>query len=109
MDFTLTDEDVQLMLAEIQRFCQRSIGPLVERPERLISTEQLQQLTMQAIEIGLINLEPESAAGLWENLDAQWGRKFSSTALLEVSGAMMPSGLPVPKVSGVLEAFFAWS
>ena len=32
-----------------------------------------------------------------------------STALLELSGAMMPSGVPVPNFSGVFDAFFAWS
>jgi alkylation response protein AidB-like acyl-CoA dehydrogenase len=85
MESVLTDEDLQLMLAEIRRFCQRSIAPLVERPERLISAEQLQQLTRQATEIGVINLEPEAAAGIWENLDANWGRQLSSTALFEIA------------------------
>ena len=32
-----------------------------------------------------------------------------STALLELSGAMMPSAMPVPNFSGCLEAFLAWS
>ena len=32
-----------------------------------------------------------------------------STALFELSGAMMPSGVPLPNSSGVLEAFLAWS
>ena len=32
-----------------------------------------------------------------------------SVALLEDSGAMIPSGVPVPNFSGCLDAFFAWS
>ncbi len=85
MEPVLTDDDLQLMLAEIRRFCHRSIAPLVERPEQLISTEQLQRLTRQATEIGVINLEREAAAGIWENLDEAWGRQLSSTALYEIA------------------------
>lgn len=85
MESLLTDDDLQLMLAEIRRFCQRSIAPLVERPERVISAEQLRELTRQATEIGVINLESETAVGIWENLDEDWGRLLSSTALVEIA------------------------
>ena len=81
MEVELTDDDIQLMLTEIGHFCQRSIQPLVERPENLIQAEQLTQLTEQAAEIGLINLGVDPGAGLWEDLQCEgWGR-FSSNAL----------------------------
>jgi hypothetical protein len=85
MAIELAVEDVGLMVAEIQRFCQRSIQPLVERPERPLAAEQLDQLTDQAVEIGLLNFEAEAGAGLWENLDSPWGVSLSTTMLQRVA------------------------
>jgi hypothetical protein len=81
MQVGLADDDIQLMLTEIRRFCQRAIQPLVERPEHVLPAPELDRLTHQAREIGLVNLETEAGAGLWEDTqDAGWV-KFSGNAL----------------------------
>jgi hypothetical protein len=87
MAIELADDDLQLMVSEIQRFCQRSIGPLVERPARAIEPQELDRLTDEATAIGLLNFEAEPGAGLWENLDSSWGTQLSSTALQSVAQA----------------------
>ena len=85
MVIELADDDLQLMVSEIQRFCERAISPLAERPERTINAEELDRLTGEATAIGLLNFEAEPGAGLWENLDSSWGTQLSSTALQSVA------------------------
>ena len=81
METELAEDDIPLMLREIQRFCRKSIQPLVERPEKIIEAEQLAQLTGQAREIGLINPSVEPGTGLWENPECDAWVRLSSTAL----------------------------
>jgi alkylation response protein AidB-like acyl-CoA dehydrogenase len=85
MDNELTDDDVRLLLAEVQRFCHKSIQPLVERPERLIDAGELAQLTELASAIGLLNLGAEPGAGLWEATGGVGWLKFSSAALRQIA------------------------
>ncbi len=84
METELTEDDIPLMLAEIRRFCQKSVGPLVERPERTIEAGQLVRLTEQAWEIGLINPGVEPGTGLWEDPECDGWVRLSSGALCGV-------------------------
>ncbi len=84
MDNELTDDDIRLLLAEVQRFCHKSIQPLVERPERVLDAGQLAQLTELASEIGLLNLGPAPGTGLWEETGGVGWLKFSSAALRQI-------------------------
>ena len=85
MDNELTDDDIRLLLAEVQRFCHKSIQPLVERPERVLDAGQLAQLTELASEIGLLNFGVEPGAGLWEETGGVGWLKFSSAALRQIA------------------------
>jgi alkylation response protein AidB-like acyl-CoA dehydrogenase len=87
MSTELTANDFELMLAEIRRFCQRSVRPLVERPEQPIEPEKLDRLTDEAVEVGLLNFDAEPAVALWENLDTDWGVRLSTTALGTIARA----------------------
>ena len=86
----LTQDDAKLMLAEVARFCQRSIRPIaersrLERPAHTLTTDELARLTRQATEIGLVNLSDAPAFGLWENIDNGHGVPFSIRALRRVA------------------------
>ncbi|MBN1851514.1 MAG: acyl-CoA/acyl-ACP dehydrogenase, partial [Pirellulales bacterium] len=85
MDIELSKDDIALMLAEIRRFCQQSIRPLVQRPESILENRQLDRLTRQAQEIGLINLGLEPGTGLWENPEIPGWIQFSTGALQSVA------------------------
>lgn len=85
MDNQLTDEDIRLLLTEVQRFCQKSIQPLVERPEQVLDAAQLAQLTALADEIGLLNRGAEAGAGLWDDSGGVGWLKFSSAALRQIA------------------------
>jgi len=85
MDTELSDDDVRLLLAEVQRFCHKSIEPLVARAELVIVAGQLAQLTSLASQIGLLNLGAEPGAGLWEDTGGVGWLKFSSAALRRIA------------------------
>jgi butyryl-CoA dehydrogenase len=54
----LSTEEVSVVLDTVDRFRKREIGPLVERPERVMTGEEMEQVCKRAIEAGL---------GLWED------------------------------------------
>jgi len=85
MDAGLSDDDIRLLLAEVQRFCHKSIEPLVERPDVVLDAGQLAPLTALASEMGLLNLNAESGAGLWEDTGGAGWLQFSSAALRRIA------------------------
>ncbi|NLF68385.1 MAG: hypothetical protein GX575_04940 [Candidatus Anammoximicrobium sp.] len=85
MDHELSDDDIRVLLAEVQRFCHKSIEPLGERPDGVIAAGQLTQLTGLASQFGLLNLGAEPGAGLWEGTGGVGWLKFSSAALRQIA------------------------
>ena len=77
----ITDDDFALLVAEVQRFCERTVRPLCAARGDSLSTQQVEALQRQAAEIGLLNFEPEPALGLWEMHERARGRWFSLAAL----------------------------
>lgn len=86
MDRKLGDDDLRLLLAEVQRFCRKSVQPLVARPERPLEAAQLSRLTRLATEFGLLNPGCEAGAGLWEESGGNGWTRFSSAALRQIAG-----------------------
>lgn len=82
-----TDGDLRLLLAEVQRFRQKSVQPLVARPEQTLDAVQLARLTQQATEFGLLNPTPETGAGLWEDTGGTGWVRFGSAALRSIAQA----------------------
>lgn len=85
MDHELSDDDLRLLLAEVQRFCRKSVQPLVARPERPLDAAQLSRLTQLATEFGLLNPGREAGAGLWEDSGGSGWTRFSSAALRQIA------------------------
>jgi hypothetical protein len=86
-DGAITEGDLRLLLAEVQRFCQKSVQPLVARPEQTIGAAQLAGLTRQATEFGLLNPGPEAGSGIWEDTGGSGWVRFSSGALRMIAQA----------------------
>jgi acyl-CoA dehydrogenase len=87
MDHGLSDDDLRLLLAEVQRFCHKSLQPLVARPEQTIDAAQLTRLTNLATDFGLLNCSVEAGAGLWEDSGGSGWVRFSSAALRRLAQA----------------------
>jgi hypothetical protein len=87
MDHGLSDDDLRLLLAEVQRFCHKSLQPLMARPERTIDAAQLTRLTNLATDFGLLSCGAEAGAGLWEDTGGSGWVRFSSTALRHLAQA----------------------
>lgn len=87
MDHGLSADDLRLLLAEVQRFCHKSLQPLVARPERTIDAVQLTKLTNRATDFGLLNCSEEAGAGLWEDSGGSGWVRFSSAALRHIAQA----------------------
>ena len=85
MDHGLSDDDLRLLLAEVQRFCHKSLQPLVARPERTIDAAQLTRLTDLATDFGLLNPGKETGAGIWEDTGGSGWVRFSSAALRQIA------------------------
>jgi len=81
MDRGMSDDDLRLLLAEVQRFCRKSLQPLVARPERTLDAGQLSKLSELATEFGLLNPSAEAGAGIWEDSGGSGWTRFSSGAL----------------------------
>ena len=86
METQLEQQDVDLMVKEIRRFCQQQLAPKVERPEVPLSQEQLQQVTQEAIELGFLNSSNlEEGFGLWSAPQQALGMELSVGLLLEMA------------------------
>lgn len=83
----LTEADLRLLLAEVQRFRQKAVQPLVARPEQTLDAVQLARLTQQAMEFGLLNPTPDAGAGLWEDTGGTGWLRFGSAALRSIAQA----------------------
>jgi alkylation response protein AidB-like acyl-CoA dehydrogenase len=60
-------DDIQALLAEVSRFCQR-VAPLAERPELAPTPAGLERLARAAGDAGLLDDEDDAGAGLWSEL-----------------------------------------
>ncbi len=87
MNHGLSNDDLRLLLAEVQRFCHKSLQPLVARPERTIDAAQLTRLTNVAADFGLLSDGVEAGAGLWEDTGGAGWVRFSSAALRHLAQA----------------------
>ena len=87
MNHELTDDDLRLLLAEVQRFCLKSVQPLVARPEQTVDAAALAGLTRQATELGLLNPGSETGAAIWEETAGVGWIRFSLAALERIAQA----------------------
>jgi hypothetical protein len=87
MDHGLSDDDLRLLLAEVQRFCHKSLQPLMARPERTIDAAALARVTNLATDFGLLNVGAETGSGIWEDTGGSGWVRFSSAALRQIAQA----------------------
>lgn len=71
------------LLAQVWRFAEQRIAPLVQQPEEPISAERLADVTRQAAALGLLDPEPDQVA-LWTS--APGIVEFSAAALRVLAG-----------------------
>jgi hypothetical protein len=89
MDSLLTQEDVQTVLGEVQRFARGVISVNVERPEHPLPRRSLEALVSEAAEAGFIPEAGEEPTGLWVDLDDPLGPTLSARTI-ETLAAVNP-------------------
>lgn len=89
MDSLLTQEDVQTVLGEVQRFARGVIAVNVERPEHPLPRRSLEALVSEAAEAGFIPEAGEEPTGLWVDLDDPLGPTLSARTI-ETLAAVNP-------------------
>jgi hypothetical protein len=80
-----SNEDLEAILGSVQRFCESSVQPACERPERPMTPAQLSALRIEAESIGLLNASPEPAFGLWEHAEDSSARLLSVRMLSQIA------------------------
>jgi len=80
-----SESESELVARTVDLFCQRSLGPLCARAELTMSEADLLRLTVQAEQVGILNVEQEPGLGLWENADDEAGRVASVTTLGKIA------------------------
>jgi len=79
---------IETMLEEAGRFAHEVVAPLVEHPEQVLPAAQLEALTGQAAEVGLLPAGPEDD-GLWGQAEGRTGFSLDALRLLaEVNGGV---------------------
>lgn len=81
------DDESAAALATVERFCSRSIAPLFERPERVVSQEGLDQLAAAAREAGIVagSAGEDGGLGLWESPTDVGLRQLSIATLIRIA------------------------
>ncbi len=63
----LAEDDFELMLREMDRFCRSRLAHCIEYPESPITTEALTQATCDLEDLGLLSLNDANGMGLWQD------------------------------------------
>ncbi len=80
-------DDTQLFLAEVAQFSQERIASQATRPEHPLDPQTLQQLSIEALDLGLLpQIEGEGFA-LWEHTESQGAMAFNIGFLQTVAQA----------------------
>lgn len=78
---SLPTGDIETMLKEAGRFAHEVLAPLVEHPEQILPMTQVETLTGQAVEAGLLPAGPEGD-GLWGKAEGRTGFSLDALRLL---------------------------
>jgi len=79
------ESESELISHTLDLFCQRSLRPLCAHPERPMSDGDLERLTAQAEQLGILNVEPEPGLGLWDSAEEEAGRVASVATLTKIA------------------------
>src|SRR5208337_1348889 len=75
---SIDQEDVITLLHEVGSFVQGRVATTTMRPEPLLDNAELEQLTIEALELGLLPAAAdEGGFGLWEGCDLAQERAFN--------------------------------
>lgn len=81
-------EDLKHLLAEVGRFAAERIAGATQRPESPMRPDMLEQLTHEAIELGVLSLSPDGdGLGLWEHGDDAHAMAFNIGTLRHLGRA----------------------
>lgn len=83
---TIDLQDVQQLLAEVDRFARQRIHSATARPESPLAPAELEQLTQEATDLGILPLfGSEPGWGLWEQLHSAHAQLFNTGLLRQVA------------------------
>jgi acyl-CoA dehydrogenase len=77
----LNQEDIQIILSTVKYYKENQMDPLLQRPEVVLSNDQLSSLIKQGIEAGIISTDMEKGFGLWESVEEPFGLQASLNIL----------------------------
>lgn len=84
----IDQEDLKQLLAEVERFAAERIALVTQRPESPVPLDMLEQLSHEAIDIGILSLSPDGDGfGLWEHSDHVHAMAFNIGALRHLGHA----------------------
>ncbi len=81
-------EDLKHLLTEVERFAAERIADATQRPESPLQAEMLEQLALEAIDLGILSLSPGGDGfGLWEHSDHAHAMAFNIGTLRHLGRA----------------------
>lgn len=87
MSNLLAPEDVAAIDQTLRRFVATAVAPAAARPELPMPAERLRALTAEAVDLGLLNLDPDPGVGLWEQPGDTTARELSLRCLQRLAAA----------------------
>lgn len=78
----IDQDDLNHLLAEVDRFAAERVAGVTHRPETPVDTSMLEQLTQEAVALGMLPLSGgEEGFGIWEHCDQAEAMAFNIGAL----------------------------
>jgi hypothetical protein len=84
---SIDPDDVGPLLEEVSSFAKARIGGAVTRPEEPLPIAELENLTREALELGMLPTGGEAGFGLWESCDQPHDMEFNIGVLRHVARA----------------------